>query len=340
MRRRREVRLVGDAAARVVAHGPRRAARRAGRRRGRAPRGRRRRRPRVGRRASRSASAATRYGRSDCETNALAPGRLELRARRGGARDGGGAGGETRPAESTSAAGPPRARSAQRQQVSNRPRGTAAGTAAQSTGPQSSSARSSASPSDRAARLGGRQLGDRADAEGVHEPRRLPRRRRGRGSPRRRAPRRAAASRRRRARSAAGRAGGAPASRGISSSRRSSRLRREHAGRADGEAVERRQRVIGVPDAAEAGAEAAVVLGGRPVDEAPGDRLASARRRLEASRQGAAPSAGGRGRAVGTGSSLRRRRSRLMGPMSAPRRPALAARARRRGLRAIRLRRT
>ena len=61
VRRRREVRLVGDAAARVEAHGPRAPATRAGRRRGRAPGGRRpRRRASGGRRAAPSASAATR----------------------------------------------------------------------------------------------------------------------------------------------------------------------------------------------------------------------------------------------------------------------------------------
>ena len=63
VRRRREVGLVGDAAARVVADGPRAPARRAGRRRGRARRGRRRRRSapgggRPGRRARRRRTGA------------------------------------------------------------------------------------------------------------------------------------------------------------------------------------------------------------------------------------------------------------------------------------------
>ena len=74
VRRRREVRLVGDAAARVEADRRAAAARRAGRRRGRARRGRRRRRrPWGGARRGRR-RAAIRYGRSDCETNADAPG--------------------------------------------------------------------------------------------------------------------------------------------------------------------------------------------------------------------------------------------------------------------------
>ena len=47
----------------------------------------------------------------------------------------------------------------------------------------------------------------------------------------------------------------------------------QHARGPDGEAVERGQRVGGVPDAAETRAEAGVVLSRRPVDEAPGDRL-------------------------------------------------------------------
>ena len=73
VRRRRQVRLVGDAAARVVADRAAARARPAARRRGRARRGRRRR-PRSPARSGRaSSSAASRYGRSDCETNARPP---------------------------------------------------------------------------------------------------------------------------------------------------------------------------------------------------------------------------------------------------------------------------
>ena len=72
VRRRREVRLVGDAAARVVAHRPRTQPGAQVRARSRAARSS----PAtttVGRRTSRSASAAITYGRSDCETNADPP---------------------------------------------------------------------------------------------------------------------------------------------------------------------------------------------------------------------------------------------------------------------------
>ena len=201
--------------------------------------------------------------------------------------------------------------------MSNRPRGTAAGTAAQSTGPQSSSARSSASPSDRAARLGGRQLGDRADAEGVHEPRRLPhagvdvealadallgeqqhhvvgaRDQPRAGEAARREPRDQLEPAQQQVGARAPRRGRWRSGRAASAGRRRARRRRSR----------RRSR---------SSARRSPSRRRRP---AIGSRRPAAADGVEA---GAAPSAGGAAE-DGTGSRLRRRRSRPMGHMSAPR---------------------
>ena len=249
MRRRREVRLVGDAAAGIEAHRPRAQPR-----------------AQVGREVAGGAVVARHHhgraahvavgDRRDQERpqrlrdEGAAPPARRGERRRDGARDGGGEGGVTSDARMPSdrakarpgvhtrvyeAADMPG--SSAQARVSKRRRGTAAGTAAQSTGPQSCERALARVAERRVAGLGGRQLRDRADAEGVHEPRRPLRPRRGGGSPRRRAPRPAAASRRRRGRSAAARAAGARSASGSArggaarGSRRGSRRARSRSGR-------------------------------------------------------------------------------------------------------------
>ena len=106
-----------------------------------------------------------------------------------------------------------------------------------------------------AARLGGRQLGDRPDAEGVHEPRALPHA----GVEVEALADALLGQQQRHVVGARGQRG--PGSRravsiGISSRRRSSEVRGQHPGRPDREAVDRRQRLVGAPHAAEGRAEA------------------------------------------------------------------------------------
>ena len=159
---------------------------------------------------------------------------------------------------------PPRRRArAPRRGCRSRRRGTAAGTAAQSTGPQSSSARSRASRSDGVAGLGGRQLGDRADAEGVDEPRRV-------ADPGVQVEALADALLGQQQRHVVGAGGQARAGQPALGEHRDQlepaqrEVRRQHPGGPDREAVDRRQRVTAVPDAAEGLAEAGVVASRSP----------------------------------------------------------------------------